>query len=46
MEDVASFTEFQNLVLDKVKEMAEDCKHRREIIQHKQDFLGGGHSND
>ena len=46
MEDAAAFTEFKNLVLDKVKEMAEDRKHWREIIRHKREFLGTGHSND
>ena len=46
MEDAAVFTGFQNLVLDKVKEMAEDRKHWREIIRHKREFLGAGHSND
>ena len=45
-EDAAAFTGFQNLVLDKVKEMAEDRKYRREIIRHKREFLGAGHSND
>ena len=46
MEDAAAFTGFQNLVLDKVKEMAEDRKHWREIIRHKWEFLGAGHWND
>ena len=46
IEDVAAFSGFQNLVLDKVKEMAEDRKHWREIIRHKREFLGAGHSND
>ena len=46
MEDAAALTGFQNLVLNKVKEMAEDRKHWREIIRHKREFLDAGHSND
>ena len=46
MEGAAAFTGFQNLVLDKVKEKAEDRKHWREMIRHKREFLSAGHSND
>ena len=48
MEDAAAFTGFQNFVLDKVKDMAEDRKrkHWRKMIRHKRGFLGAGHSND
>ena len=52
LEDAAAFTGFQKNVLDKVEveleleETAEDLNHWREIIRHKRELLGAGHSNN
>lgn len=46
LEDAAIFSGKPDIVLDKVKELAGDRKHWREMIRHKRKFLGAGHSND
>ena len=45
-EDAASFSGEADIQLDKAKELAKDRKHWREMIRHKREFLGAGHSND
>ena len=46
LEDAASFSGEADIQLDKAKELAKDRKHWREMIRHKREFLGAGHSND
>ena len=46
LEDASVFLKDPDIVLDKVKELAGDRKHWREMIRHKREFLGAGHSND
>ncbi|KAL5269233.1 hypothetical protein ACHWQZ_G002908 [Mnemiopsis leidyi] len=35
-----------DIVLDEVRELARNHKHWREMIRHKRQFLGAGHSKD
>ena len=46
LEDAALFTGDPDIVLDEVRELAGNRKHWREMIRHKRQFLGAGHSND
>ena len=34
------------IVLERLEELAEHCKHWREMIRHKREFLGTSQSND
>ena len=45
-EDAANFLETPDIELDAVREMAQDRTHWREMIRHKRNFVGAGHSND
>ena len=45
-EDAAIFSGRPNIVLDKMNELASHRKHWREMIRHKREFIGAGHSND
>jgi hypothetical protein len=46
LEDLAVFSGDPDIELDKAKELAIDRKHWREMIRHKREHLGAGHSND
>ena len=46
LEDAAEFSGKPGIVFEEVKELAGDRKHRREMIRHKREFIGAGHSND
>ena len=46
MTDASVFSGEQNIVLERLEELAEHRKHWREMIRHKREFLGAGHSND
>lgn len=46
LEDAAAFTGNTDINLDGASEMASDRKLWREMIRHKREFIGAGHSND
>ena len=46
LEDAAAFTGNTDIDLDRASEMASDRKLWREMIRHKREFIGAGHSND
>ena len=46
LEDATVFSGEQNIVLERLEELAEHRKHWREMIRHKRGFFGAGHSND
>ena len=46
LEDAATFSGEADIQLDKAKELAQHRTHWREMIRHKREFLGAGHSND
>ena len=46
LEDATVFSGEQNIVLERLEELAEHRKHWREMIRHKREFLGAGHTND
>ena len=46
LEDAAAFTENTHIDLEGASEMASDRKLWREMICHKREFIGAGHSND
>ena len=46
LEDAAAFTGNTDIDLDGASEMASDRKLWREMIRHKREFIGAGHSND
>ena len=46
MKDTAAFSGNIDIDLEGASEMASDRKHWREMIQHKREFIGAGHSND
>ena len=45
-EDAASFTGIPDIDFNGMKQRAMDRKHWRDMIRHKRDFIGAGHSND
>ena len=46
LEDAATFTGNTDIDLEGASEMASDRKLWREMIRHKREFIGAGHSND
>ena len=46
LEDAAAFTGNSDIDLEGASEMASDRKLWREMIRHKREFIGAGHSND
>ena len=46
LEDVAAFTGNTDIDLEGASEIASDRKLWREMIRHKREFIGAGHSND
>ena len=45
-EDAANFTGIADIDIGRVEQLAYDRVHWREMIRHKRDFIGAGHSND
>ena len=46
LEDAAAFTGNTDIDLEGASEMASDRQLWREMIRHKREFIGAGHSND
>ena len=46
LEDAAAFSGNTDIDLEGASEMVSDCKHWKEMINHKWEFISVGHSND